>query len=150
MFSSLNAVGLTELYSVWNVKADMNYQSNSDMDWRTRLALHCYRTKDSDPATTNWKGLIALTLEQSRVLLICHYEHIALCRICSFESEELQTEAGFMQVEKVITRANTGHAVLQSMPKPPKMRRRNGPTDGQTGGRLNGRTDSLTDVLCSN
>ena len=33
------------------------------------------------------------------------------------------------------TRANTGHAVLRSTPKPPKMRRRNGPTDGRTDGR---------------
>ena len=33
------------------------------------------------------------------------------------------------------TRANTGHAVLRSTPEPPKMSRRNGPTDGRTDGR---------------
>ena len=39
------------------------------------------------------------------------------------------------------TRANTGHAVLQSTLKPPKMRGRNRPTDG--------RPDFLLEVLCS-
>ena len=33
------------------------------------------------------------------------------------------------------TRANTGHAMLQSTSKPPKMKRRNGPSDGWTDGR---------------
>ena len=42
------------------------------------------------------------------------------------------------------TRANTGHAVLQSTPKPPKMRRCNGPTDRLT----DQPTDLLIEVLC--
>ena len=58
----------------------------------------------------------------------------------------------FQRVRFKETRANTGHAVLQSMPKPPKMRRRNGPTDRptdrRTDGRTDGRTDPLIEVLC--
>ena len=38
------------------------------------------------------------------------------------------------------TRADIGYAVLQSTPKPPKMRRRNGPTDQPTDGRTDGQT----------
>ena len=41
------------------------------------------------------------------------------------------------EMSGIETRANTGHAVLRSTRKPPKMRRRNGPTDG----RRDGRTD---------
>ena len=40
-----------------------------------------------------------------------------------------------MTIKRKITRANAGHAVLQSTPKPPKMRRRNGPTERRTDGR---------------
>ena len=40
----------------------------------------------------------------------------------------------------MLTRANTGHAVLRSKSKPPKMRRRNGPTDRPTDGRTDGQT----------
>ena len=47
------------------------------------------------------------------------------------------------------TRANTGHAVLQSTPKPPKMRRCNGLTDRRTDGWTDGLTDPLIEVLCS-
>ena len=36
---------------------------------------------------------------------------------------------------------NTGHVMLRSTSKPPKMKRRSGPTDGQT--------DGLIGVLCS-
>ena len=38
------------------------------------------------------------------------------------------------------TRVNTGHAVLQSTPKPPRMRRGNGPTDGRIDKRTDGQT----------
>ena len=52
----------------------------------------------------------------------------------------------------VKTRANTGHAVLQSTPKPPKIRC-NGPTDRPTDWPTNwwtdGRTDPLIEVLWS-
>ena len=46
--------------------------------------------------------------------------------------------------ELLKTRANTGHAVLRSTPKPPKKRRRYGPTDGWTDGRTDGLTDGQT------
>ena len=50
------------------------------------------------------------------------------------------------------TRANTGHAVLRSTPKLPKMRRRNRPTDRPTNGRADRRKDgwmdSLIEVFC--
>ena len=45
------------------------------------------------------------------------------------------------------TRANTGRKVLQSAPKSPNMRRRNGPTDGPTAAQTDGRTDGRTDPL---
>ena len=57
----------------------------------------------------------------------------------------------------LLTRANTGHAVLRSASISPKMKRRNGPTerrsdgvterrsDGRTDGRMDGRTDGQTD-----
>ena len=44
-------------------------------------------------------------------------------------------------VETILTHktgANTGHAVIHSMPKPPKIRRRNGPTDPPTNGWTDG------------
>ena len=45
------------------------------------------------------------------------------------------------------TRANTGHAVLQSTPKPPQMRRRKGLTDRPTDGRTDGQTPSYKGVM---
>ena len=37
-------------------------------------------------------------------------------------------------------RTNTGHAVLPGTRNPPKMKRRNGPTDGPMDGRTDGQT----------
>ena len=51
--------------------------------------------------------------------------------------------------QKKKTRANTGHAVLISTPRSPKMKRRNGRTDGRTDRRTDGRTDPLIEVLIS-
>ena len=45
------------------------------------------------------------------------------------------------------TRANTGHVVLISTSIPPKLKRRNGPTDGRTGGKTDGQTNPLIEVL---
>ena len=52
------------------------------------------------------------------------------------------------------TRGNTGHAVLQSTPKPPKRRiygptdrRTDEPTAGRTDRQMDGRTDGQTDTL---
>ena len=54
--------------------------------------------------------------------------------IFSFKSSQQKERGNKKETSQHETRANAGHAVLQSMLKPPKMRRRNGPTDGRTDG----------------
>ena len=47
------------------------------------------------------------------------------------------------------TRANSGHAVLISMLKPPKLKRHNGPMDQRTDRPTDRQTDPLIEVLIS-
>ena len=86
--------------------------------------------------------------------MVSHYQCFKML-LCKF------MKSGTMKLKKTIlkkdeslgsfhcirrwTRANTGHAVLISTPRSPKMKRRNGRTDGRTDGRLDGWTDGWTD-----
>ena len=103
-------------------------------------------------------GDLECKIDQSLLQKLTQNERI--CGVCKIyrvfhakQYKKKQHNSASKSATIITTRANTGHAVLQSTLKPPKMKRHNGPAnewmDRWKDGWTDRRTDPLIEVLCS-